>query len=89
MGGNFPRAQITTMNGTGRNLLLLKDSYANCFVQFLLPFYDRIVVVDPRYYSDDLEADIADNGITDVLILYNANTFFEDNSLAGVLEQEV
>ena len=89
MGGNHPKALITTMNETGRNLLLLKDSYANCFIQFLLPFYDRILVVDPRYYSDDLNTDIEENNITDVLILYNANTFLQDNSLAGVLEPEV
>ena len=89
MGGNYPSVLITTLNETGRNLLLLKDSYANCFIQFLLPFYDRILVVDPRYYSDDLNEDITDYNITDVLILYNANTFMQDNSLAGVLEQEV
>ena len=54
------------------------------------PLYSSCcVIVDPRYYSDDLNADIKDYDITDVLILYNANTFFEDNSLAGVLDQEV
>ena len=88
LGGNYPRISITTVNDTGRNLLLLKDSFANCFVQFLLPFYDRIVIVDPRYYSDDLNADMDTCEITDVLFLYNANTFLEDNSLAGVLDPE-
>lgn len=84
-GGNYPKITITTLSETGRNLLLLKDSYANCFIQFLLPYYDHIVIVDPRYYSDDLEADIEDSDITDVLILYNENTFAEDRSLSGVL----
>ena len=89
LGGNSPKISITTLNDTGRNLLILKDSYANCFIQFLIPFYDRIVIVDPRYYSDDLEEDISSAQITDVLYLYNANTFFEDNSLASVLEPDV
>ncbi|MBQ9031005.1 MAG: hypothetical protein IJ106_06065 [Parasporobacterium sp.] len=87
-GGNFPKITITTVNHFGRNLLLLKDSYANCFVQFLLPYFDRILIIDPRYYSDDLEADIAAAGITDLLILYNENTFVQDNSLSGVLDPQ-
>ena len=87
-GGNYPKITITTLNNSGRRLLVLKDSYANCFIQFLLPYFDKIVIVDPRYYSDDLEADINEEHITDVLILYNENTFVQDNSLAGVLEEE-
>lgn len=86
-GGNYPKIKITTVNDNGRNLLLLKDSYANCFVQFLLPYYDSIVVVDPRYYSEDISKDIGSSDITDVLILYNENTFVEDNSLAGILAE--
>ena len=86
-GGNYPKITITTLNYSGRNLLVLKDSYANCFIQFLLPYFDKIVIVDPRYYSDDLEADISSERITDLLILYNENTFVQDNSLAGVLEE--
>ena len=88
LGGNHPRISITTLNNTGKNLMVIKDSYANCFIQFLLPFFDKIVIVDPRYYSDDLEVDIAANEINEVLLLYNANTFFQDSSLAGVLNPE-
>ena len=84
-GGNHPKITITTMSDTGRNLLVLKDSYANCFIPFLLPHFDHIMVVDPRYYSDDLETDLQSADITDLLILYNENTFVEDQSLAGVI----
>ena len=88
-GGNYPKVTITVLNDTGRNLMVLKDSYANCFIQFLLPYFDRIVMVDPRYYSDDLEEEITSSEITDLLILYNENTFVQDNSLAGVLDPAV
>ncbi|MBQ0000391.1 MAG: hypothetical protein KBT01_02475 [Clostridiales bacterium] len=84
-GGNHARIDIQTQN-KGGNLLILKDSYANCFVQFLLPYYRSITIVDPRYYMDNLNQLIASNGITDVLFLYNVNTFMKDNSLADVLE---
>ena len=65
----------------GRRLLVLKDSYANCFLPFLAPYYREIVVVDPRYYYDDLAMLVETEEITDVLYLYNANTFFQDTSL--------
>lgn len=85
-GGNHPLIQIRTTADTGRNLLLFKDSYANSFVQFLLPYYDRIVVVDPRYYYDNITGLINSESITDVLFLYSMNIFAEDTSLADVLD---
>lgn len=86
LGGNYPLITINTTAGTGRRLLLLKDSYANSFLQFLLPWFDMIQIVDSRYYTEDLRSLMEVNGITDVLILYNVNTFVEDRSLGMVLE---
>ena len=86
LGGNHPQIVIHTNADNGRNLLLLKDSYANAFVQFLLPYYSSITIVDPRYYSDDLEQLIREQEITEALILYSENNFMADRSLYGVLE---
>ena len=83
-GGNHDRIEIRTTANTGKSLLLFKDSFANCFVQFLLPGYDRITVIDPRYYYGSLDA-ILNSGVTDVLFLYSADTFLTDTSLADVL----
>lgn len=87
-GGNHSRVDITTTADTDRCLLLLKDSYANCFVQFLYPHFDRILMVDPRYYYGDLENLISGQEVTDVLYLYNLDTFLSDSSLADVLGTE-
>ena len=76
---------ITTTAETGRNLLLFKDSYANTFAQFIWPLFDRIIMIDPRYYYDSAEGITAQENITDVLYLYNADTFGTDNSLYLVL----
>ena len=83
-GGNHDRVEIRTTANTGKSLLLLKDSFANCFVQFLLPGYDRITLIDPRYYYGSLDS-ILSGGVTDVLFLYSADTFLTDASLADVL----
>ena len=85
LGGNHPQVDIRTTADTGRTLLIFKDSYANCLVQFLLPYYDRIILIDARYYYDGAAALMNREGVTDVLYLYNLNTFLTDKSLADVL----
>lgn len=84
-GGNHAMVDISTTNDKGRKLLIFKDSYANCFVPFLVPYYTEIVMVDPRYYYDNVQTLMNNKGITDVLFLYNMDTFLTDNSLADVL----
>ena len=84
-GGNYSRLDVTTTADTERALLIFKDSYANCMVQFLYPYFDHITIIDPRYYYDNIDLVIKSEGITDVLFLYNADTFLGDTSLADVL----
>ena len=80
-GSNHPIYSIKTPVSSQRKLLLIKDSYANSFIPFLSQDYGEIIVIDPRYFFDDISEIIKANGITDILFLYNANTFFNDNSL--------
>lgn len=86
LNGNHPLTEIRTMASTGRKLLLVKDSYANCFVPYLTGDFEEIVLVDPRYYYDNLGKLMEQYGFTDVLFLYNLNTFLEDDVLHYVLE---
>ncbi len=87
-GGNHAMVDIMTTNDKGRKLLIFKDSYANCFVPFLIPYYTEVVMIDPRYYYDNIQTMVVNKGITDVLFLYNMDTFLSDNSLADVLMGE-
>ncbi|MEE1086615.1 MAG: DHHW family protein [Schaedlerella sp.] len=87
-GGNQSKVEISTLNKTERKLLVFKDSYANCFVPFLIPYYNEIIMVDPRYYYDDVHTLIDRERITDVLFLYNMDTFLSDTSLADVVATE-
>ncbi|MBF1138613.1 MAG: hypothetical protein HXL79_03630 [[Eubacterium] sulci] len=80
-GSNHPIYSIKTPVSSQRKLLLIKDSYANSFIPFLSQDYREIIVIDPRYFFDDISEIIKANGITDILFLYNTNTFFNDNSL--------
>ena len=86
LGGNFPEIRIETTVDNGRALLVLKDSYANCLIPLLSTGYQKIVVVDPRYYTGDLEVLMGAEGVNEVLILYNAETLAEDTALRGDIQ---
>ena len=81
LGGNFPEIRIETTLMNGRTLLVLKDSYANCLIPFLTADYQKIVVVDPRYFTGDLEVLMGAEGVNEILVLYNAETLAEDAAL--------
>ena len=63
---------------TGRSLLLVKDSYANSFLPYLIGEYDRITVVDRRFYAEPVLWLLRDGGYTDALVLYNLKSFASD-----------
>lgn len=88
MGGNHSQVDITTNAGTGRNLLLIKDSYGNCMVPILTSHFDKIIVVDPRYFCGDIYEVMATYRINEVLFMYNVNSFVTDNSLDVMLAKE-
>lgn len=84
-GGNHSIVEIKTTANNDKNLLLFKDSYANCFVQFLIPYYENIIMIDPRYYYDNVNAIMSNYGITDVLFLYSGDTFVTTTALKDVV----
>ena len=63
--------------GHGR-ILVIKDSYANCFVPYLTANYADIDVVDFRNYNYGLDQLIADNGYDQILVLYSFDSFKSD-----------
>lgn len=88
MGGNKSLFHINIDNDSNKHLLLIKDSYANSLIPFLIPEYASITVIDPRYYFDDYTRLIQNDLITDVLFMYNSNTFVQDTSLADMLQTQ-
>lgn len=84
-GGNHPLVRIESTNANDRVLLVVKDSYANCFIPFLIDQYQKIVIVDPRYNFDSLNSIVKSESVTEALFLYNASTYAMDTSLAGMM----
>ncbi|MBU5315447.1 hypothetical protein KQI30_04035 [Clostridium bornimense] len=82
--GNHGLVTITSSNTNGKNLLIIKDSYANCFIPFIADEYEKIHVIDLRYYNSSLESYIEDNDISELLVLYNINSIAKDTNLYKV-----
>ena len=71
--------------GTGEGrLLIIKDSYANCFAQFCLDDYEETHLIDLRFFRGAVSSYAAAHEITEVLVLYNIPNLCEDTMLAHV-----
>lgn len=73
--GNHPVVEICGDGAEGRSILVIKDSFANCFAPFLTRDYETVWLVDPRYYRGDVLELVREYAPTDVLYLYNVFQF--------------
>jgi hypothetical protein len=71
LGGDVPLLVGTTNAGTGRTALVVKNSYGNAFAPYLLPHFDKVVVVDYRYVFRNIQDIVKTFGVTD-LVFVNA-----------------
>lgn len=80
--------QATTVvsgDGSGK-LLILKDSYANCFAQFVVDDYEETHLIDLRFFRGDVQKYVEENGITEVLVLYNIPNFVSDKGIVNLIQ---
>lgn len=80
LNGNNSRAIIKTKVDNNKKLLIIKDSYAHIMSQFLCENYSEVHFLDPRYTKFDYKEYVQENGITDVLFLYNVSNFATDTN---------
>ena len=81
LNGNQAITKITTGNKNGKKLLIVKDSYANSFAPFAVNDYEEVHMIDLRAYRQSTMDYMEQNGITDVLLLYNVQNFTEDSNV--------
>lgn len=81
LGGNYERIDIETQTKNGKSILVIKDSYANCFVPFLNSDYQYITILDLRYGNTNLY-NVMDEGFDRCLILYEINQFSNDQYIS-------
>lgn len=65
---------------------MVKESYGNAFVPFLVDHYEYVYVVDYRYYPSGLTGLIKEKGIKDVLFLNNVMAASTGSLVSNVTE---
>ncbi len=72
IGGDNPYSVISNPTLTdGSSCVVIKESYGNAFVPFLVDHYQTVHVIDYRYYSGNLVSFVEENKVQDVIILNN------------------
>ena len=71
----------------GQSCIVVKESFGNAFVPFLVDHYQTVYVVDYRYYSGSVSALAKAKGVQDVLFVNNLSAIrgsYQMGKLAGV-----
>ena len=76
--GNHALTEIASNSEGEGTLLIIKDSYSHCFAPMTLGNYEKVYLVDFRYFNMPVSQFIMQYRITDILVLYNAVTFATD-----------
>lgn len=87
LNGNNSKAIIKTRVNNNKKLLVIKDSYAHIMSQFLCENYSEVHFLDPRYTNFDYVEYVKENGITDVLFLYNVSNFATDTNVTRIMRK--
>lgn len=82
-GGNQAVLEITGGIQNGKTLLLIKDSFANCMLPFLVEDFEKVIVVDLRQLNVGCDALVDMFAPTDVLVLYNSAQFVRDRDFTA------
>ena len=85
LNSNQPQIVIDNENvSNGKVLLVVKDSYANCLVPFLVNHYEKIIVLDTRYYRNGVTNAAESFNATDIFFCFNLNTLDTDTAISGI-----
>ncbi len=82
LGKDAPLMKIRTSVSNSRKLLVIKDSFADCFIPFLLQHYSEIAIVSPEYMEGRLKDHIDPDKYEQTLFLFGIDSL----SQKGILD---
>lgn len=79
-GGDNPLMEITNNSvDNGKTIVVIKDSYANAFLPWLITSYNKVVVIDPRSFGGSVIEEVKRYNANELLVLnYVFSTTFGD-----------
>ncbi|MDY4192663.1 MAG: DHHW family protein [Oscillospiraceae bacterium] len=91
LAGDQPLFEIRTGAGTGRKIMVFKESFGNAFSPWLINNFDTVYVADIRYFELNAIDFIREHGVTDVLFINNifaANTNYQVSCIESLIYQQ-
>lgn len=85
LGTNEAAVTLHGTAGTGKNLLVFKDSYSHCLAPMLLAHYDTVTLIDPRYINREVGEIVDAASYDDVLYLFSFSSFTQENNLVKLM----
>ena len=70
-------------NGEGK-IMVIKDSYANCMIPYMVEDFEEIHIFDMRYITMGLDQFINEHDYDQILFLYNCETLLSDKDLVKI-----
>lgn len=90
IGGDRPLAIIENPTITdGSSCLVVKESYGNCFVPFLVDHYQTVYIMDFRYTQNNVMDFVTENNIQDLIMINNTSIIASPDvatTIAGLLK---
>lgn len=73
--GDQPYEVINNLDlKTGDTCLVIKESFGDAYIPFLIPHYKTIYVIDPRHYESTLSSFAKSHPVTDIVFIANIST---------------
>jgi hypothetical protein len=86
LSGDRPWGQISTEIHNGSRIAVIKDSFGNALIPFLLPHYQEIYIIDPRQFDQQLLPFIETHHINEVFFINNIGVT-SDSSFAELIRK--
>lgn len=84
LGEDVPVLEIETSLNNQRRLLVVKDSYADCFIPFLTQHFSRITVVSPEHMDGVLSDYVDPRDYEQTLILFGIENIGNTDFFSGI-----
>lgn len=78
LGGNQPEVIITGENKNQKTIVLFKDSYSHALAPLLAQHYEKVILIDLRYFNQSISKYLADVKPDEVIFSYNVSWFAND-----------
>jgi hypothetical protein len=88
LSGDRPWGQISNEINNGLRIAVIKDSFGNAMIPFLLPHYQEIFIIDPRQFDQQLLSFIEKHKINEVLFVNNIGVT-SDSSFSELIQKLV